>query len=311
MSVDTISKPSSRSELPSNSNTPIESHSAAKSRASKGRITPGIILTYAILILGSTIFAIPFIWTVSTALKTAQNVHQFPPQLIPKPVAWGNFHRAWTELPFTLFVQNTLLITLVTTLAQVVTSSLVAYGFARFKFKGRNPLFYLMLSTMMLPPQVTMIPVFLIWRQFHLIDTFVPLMLPGFFGGGAFNIFLLRQFFLNIPKELDEAAMLDGASYFRIWWQILLPLCRPALVTVTLFSFLGHWDDFMGPLIYLNSPEKYTVSIGLRMFQDSFGAQQELVMAASLIHILPTILLFFMAQRYFIKGISMSGLGGR
>lgn len=270
-----------------------------------------MVLLYGALVVGAVVFSIPFLWTVSTALKTASNVHQFPPQLIPKPVAWDNFHRAWTELPFTLFVRNTLLITLISTLGQVFSASLVAYGFARFKFRARAPLFYLMLSTMMLPPQVTMIPVFLIWRQLHLIDTFWPLILPAFFGGGAFNIFLLRQFFLSVPKELDEAAMLDGASYFRIWWQILLPLSTPAVVTVTLFSFLSHWDDFMGPLIYLNSPEKYTVTIGLRMFQDSFGAQQELVMAASLIHILPTILLFFLAQRYFIKGISMSGLGGR
>ena len=156
-----------------------------------------------------------------------------------------------------------------------------------------------------------MIPVFLIWRQAHLIDTFYPLILPAFFGGSAFNIFLLRQFFLSLPKELDEAALVDGASYLRIWWSILLPLARPAIVAVTLFTFLGHWDDFMGPLIYLNSPEKYTVSIGLRMFQDSFSTNLEQMMAAALIHILPTILLFFLAQRYFIRGIALSGIGGR
>ena len=163
----------------------------------------------------------------------------------------------------------------------------------------------------MLPGQVTQIPVFLVWRKLHAIDTFFPLIVPAFFGGGAFNIFLLRQFFLTIPRELDEAAMIDGASFIRIWWRILLPLSGPAIASVALFSFLGHWDAFEGPLIYLNSPEKYTVSIGLRMFQDTFGTNFEQVMAASLVHILPTILLFFFAQRYFLKGIALSGMGGK
>lgn len=265
---------------------------------------------FVMLCFGAALFSIPFLWTVSTALKTNEQVFAVPPQWVPNPVQWENFRRAWTELPFLTFVINTVVITIVSVIGQVISASLVAYGFARFKFRGRNALFYLMLSTMMLPSQVTMIPVFLLWRELHLIDTFAPLIVPAFFGGGAFTIFLLRQFFLTVPRELDEAAMLDGASPFGIWWRILLPLSRPALITVVLFSFLGHWDDFMGPLIYLNSMEKYTVSIGLRMFQDMFGTQLELLMAASLIHILPTIVLFFVAQRYFIKGIALTGLKG-
>ena len=263
---------------------------------------------FVMLCFGAALFSIPFIWTVSTALKTNDQVFAVPPQWIPHPIEWGNFRRAWTELPFPTFVGNTLFLTVIGTFGQVISASLVAYGFARFKFRGRNLLFYLMLSTMMLPSQVTMIPLFLLWRQLHLIDTFVPLVLPAFFGGGAFNIFLLRQFFLTIPRELDEAAMLDGCSPLMIWWRILLPLARPALISVVLFSFLAHWDDFMGPLIYLNSAEKYTVSLGLRMFQDQFGTELNLLMAASLIHILPTIVLFFVAQRYFIKGIALTGL---
>jgi len=263
---------------------------------------------FLMLCFGAALFSIPFIWTVSTALKTSEQVFAVPPQWIPHPIEWGNFRRAWTELPFPTFVGNTLFLTVIGTFGQVISASLVAYGFARFKFRGRNLLFYLMLSTMMLPSQVTMIPLFLLWRQLHLIDTFVPLVLPAFFGGGAFNIFLLRQFFLTIPRELDEAAMLDGCSPLMIWWRILLPLARPALISVVLFSFLAHWDDFMGPLIYLNSAEKYTVSLGLRMFQDQFGTELNLLMAASLIHILPTIVLFFVAQRYFIKGIALTGL---
>jgi multiple sugar transport system permease protein len=265
---------------------------------------------FVTLCLGAALFSLPFLWTVTTALKTNEQVFAVPPQWIPDPPQWGNFHRAWTELPFPTFVTNTVLITAIAVVGQVISASLVAYGFARFRFKGRNPLFYLMLSTMMLPAQVTMIPVFLLWREFRMIDTFWPLTAPAYFGGGAFTIFLLRQFFMTIPRELDEAAMIDGASPFGIWWRVLLPLSRPALVTVVLFSFLAHWDDFMGPLIYLNSMEKYTVSIGLRMFQDMFGTQLELLMAASLIHILPTIALFFIAQKHFIKGIALTGLKG-
>lgn len=265
---------------------------------------------FVMLLFGASLFSIPFLWTVSTALKTNQQVFAVPPEWIPRPPQWNNFQRAWTELPFPTFVVNTVIITIISVIGQVFSASLVAYGFARFKFKGRTVLFYLMLSTMMLPSQVTMIPVFLLWRELRLIDTFAPLTVPAFFGGGAFTIFLLRQFFMTIPKELDEAAMIDGASPLVIWWRVLLPLSRPALITVVLFSFLGHWDDFMGPLIYLNSMEKYTVAVGLRMFQDMFGTQLELLMAASLIHILPTILVFFVAQRYFIKGIALTGLKG-
>ncbi len=266
---------------------------------------------YAVLAAGSVVFSLPFLWTVSTALKTPENVFRSPPQLWPQPIAWDNFAKAWTALPFPTYVGNTVFIAIAVTAAQVFTGSLVAYGFARFRFRARNVLFYLLLSTMMLPSQVTMVPVFLIWRQARMIDTFWPLILPAFFGGSAFNIFLLRQFFLSLPQELDEAALMDGASYLRIWWSVLMPLARPAVVAVTLFTFLAHWDDFMGPLIYLNSPEKYTVSIGLKMFQDSYSANLEQMMAASLIHILPTIALFFLAQRYFIRGITLSGLGGR
>ena len=265
---------------------------------------------FAVLCAGAALFSVPFLWTVSTALKTNQQVFAVPPEWIPRPAEWANFQRAWTELPFPTFVGNTITITFLATIGQVVSASLVADGFARVRFPGRDALFYLMLSTMMLPAQVTMIPVFLIWRELRLIDTFAPLTVPSYFGGGAFTIFLLRQFFLTIPRDLDEAALLDGESPLGIWWRVLLPLSRPALVTVVLFSFLGHWDDFMGPLIYLNAMERYTVSIGLRMFQDMFGTQLELLMAASLIHIVPTVVLFFIAQKQFIRGIAMTGLKG-
>ena len=271
------------------------------------------IPVYLLLIFGAMVFSIPFLWTVSTALKTKEQTFASPPVWIPEPIMWSNFKNAWNALPvsFSIFMSNTIFIAVVSTFGAVLTASVVAFGFARLRFRGREPLFYLVLSTMMLPSQVTMIPVFLIWRELRAIDTFYPLILPAFFGGGAFNIFLLRQFYLSVPKEFDEAAMLDGAGPLRIWWSVVMPLAKPALITVTLFTFIGHWDDFMGPLIYLNSPEKYPVSLGLRMFQDQFGVDLNLMMAAALLHILPMIVLFFFAQRYFVKGINLSGLGGR
>ncbi|MBP6963569.1 MAG: carbohydrate ABC transporter permease [Armatimonadetes bacterium] len=268
----------------------------------------GKAFTYVLLIVGAAIVSIPFLWTVSTALKAPAQVYAVPVEWIPKPIMWENFAQAWTVLPFFRFLRNTVFVTLMCLVGQLFSASLVAYGFARFDFRGRTALFYLLLGTMMLPGQVTMIPTFLIWREFRLVDTFAPLIVPAYFGGGAFTIFLLRQFFMTIPRDLDEAAMIDGCSYFGIWWRIILPLSKPALTTVVIFSFISHWDEFMGPLIYLHTMDKYTVSIGLRMFQDMYGGQLELLMAASLIHITPCIILFIAAQRYFIKGIVMSGI---
>ena len=269
------------------------------------------VLIYGLLLAGTIIFSLPFLWTLTTALKSSEEFASDPGRIWPKQFDWSNFQKAWTALPFARFMVNTVMITMITTVASVLSGSIVAYGFSRFEFKGRNTLFYMMLATMMLPSQVTQIPVFMIWRELHAIDTYYPLIVPSLFGGGAFNIFLLRQFFLGIPKELDEAAMIDGASFIRIWWRVLMPLSGPVLATVALFSYLGQWDNFEGPLIYLNTPEKYTVSLGLRMFQDSFGTNFEQVMAASVVHIVPTIVLFFFAQRYFLRGISLSGIGGR
>jgi multiple sugar transport system permease protein len=268
------------------------------------------LLIFALLVLGAAVFAVPLVWTVSAALKTSSEYHSNPEGLIPQHVTWDNFGKAWGALPFALFARNTVIITLLATVGQVLASSMVSYGFARFQFKGRNLLFGLLLATMMLPGQVTSIPNFLIWRELRAIDTFVPLVLPSFLGS-AFNIFLLRQFLLGIPKELDEAAMMDGASYPRIWWSVLMPCMAPALATVGVFTFLGQWNSFEGPLIYLNSSDRYTMSIGLRMFSDTFGGDYEQVMAATLINIVPTIVIFFLAQRYFVKGIATSGLGGR
>jgi len=268
-------------------------------------------LVYLVLTAGAVLFCIPLFWCVSAAFKDAQSVFRLPIEWIPRQWHPENFREAWTVLPFPVFVINTLIVTFFAVVGQVLSASLVAYGFARFNFPGRKVLFMLVLSSMLLPAQVTMIPVFIIWQKFGMIDTFAPLTIPAYLGGGAFTIFLLRQFYLTIPRELDEAAMIDGCSYFGIWRHIILPLSRPALITVLLFSFMANWDDFMGPLIYLHSQDKLTVSIGLRLFQDQYGQTNlPLLMAASLLHIAPVVIIFLIGQRYFIKGIVMTGLKG-
>jgi len=268
-------------------------------------------LTYVAMGFGSALFMTPLLWTLSTALKTQAEIAEDPTRLWPAQPTFENFTQAWVALPFGTFVQNTIFVTVVATFGTLLSSSLVAYGFSRFEFRGRNVLFMILLATMMLPHQVTMVPVFMIWRDLGAIDTFFPLTVGAYLGGGAFNIFLLRQFFLTIPRELDEAMMMDGAGPLVIWRRLIVPLSGPAMATVAVFSFIGNWDNFEGPLIYLNSPENYTVSIGLRLFQDTFGTYLGQLMAASLIHLIPTVLLFLAAQRYFVRGIATSGLGGR
>ncbi len=270
----------------------------------------GRVLVWVALLSGACLFIFPLFWTVSTALKSYQQAYSYPPVWIPKPVEWGNFVEAWTTLPqgFHVFVLNTYTIAALGTLGTVISCSLVAYGFARFRFRGRGLLFLILLSTMMLPGQVTMIPIFVFWSRLGFVDSFVPLVLPAWFGVNAFAVFLLRQFYMTLPRELDEAAMIDGCSYFGIWWRIIMPLSRPALITVGILTFLGGWNNFLGPLIYLNSLEKYTVAIALNMFRDQFYIRLELLMAASLIHIVPVVVIFFFAQRHFIKGIAMTGL---
>lgn len=279
-------------------------------RSPKDISTFGRALVWVFLLGGSLIFIFPLLWTVSTALKTYQQAFAYPPVWVPRPAVWANFTEAWKTLPqpFHVFVLNTYTITVLAAAGTVLSCSLVAYGFARFRFRGRNALFLLLLSTMMLPGQVTMIPVFVFWSSLGLVDTIVPLVLPAWFAVSAFSVFLLRQFYMTIPADLDEAAMIDGCSYFGIWWRIIMPLSRPALITVAILSFLGGWNDFLGPLIYLNSVGKYTVSIALNMFQDLYYVRMELMMAAALVHIVPVIVIFFAAQRYFIKGIAMTGL---
>lgn len=223
---------------------------------------------------------------------------------------WSNYKETWRTVPFALFFKNTLILAVLVVIGTTISASIVAFGFSRITFPGREALFMLMLSTMMLPGIVTMIPSYILFRELGWIDTLKPLWVPAFFGGGAFNVFLLRQFFRTIPKELDEAAIMDGASWWQVFWRVLLPLCGPAMTTVALFAFIGAWKDFMGPLIYINSLEKQTLELGLQTFQTLYGTHWELMMAGAVIVVLPLIVIFFLGQRVFIQGIVMTGLKG-
>lgn len=270
-----------------------------------------IIIGYLLLLPFAILFLIPFLWSLSTALKPLDQAFLFPPKWIPNPIMWENFVKGWNAAPFGRFFLNTTIITVLAVLGTVLSSSIVAYGFARLESFDKNLLFILLLSTMMLPGQVTMIPVYILFKNLGWLNTFLPLIVPSWFGGGAFNIFLFRQFFLTIPKEFDDAAKVDGAGYFTIFWKIILPLSKPVLITITIFSIIYHWNDFLNPLIYLDKIEKFTIAIGLRYFQDNYQATYiNLMMAVSLIALLPILILFLVAQRFFIKGIVLSGLKG-
>ncbi|WP_106767409.1 carbohydrate ABC transporter permease [Paenibacillus faecalis] len=265
---------------------------------------------YTVLILISIMFLLPFVWLIRSALMDLSQIFIMPPEWIPKPIRWDNFERALTVLPFGQFFINTIIIVVATLIGTVVTSTICAFGFSRIKWKGRDVVFSILLSSMMLPSAVTMIPTFLGWKWLGFYDTFYPLIVPAFFGGGMFNIFLLRQFYMAIPRDFDEAALVDGASYFQIYSRIMLPLSRSAVIVVALFTFLASWNDFMGPLIYLKSESRFTLALGLQMFQGSYSAQWDLLMAASAVVVLPCVIVFLIGQRYFLEGITLTGLKG-
>jgi multiple sugar transport system permease protein len=277
-------------------------------------IAPDRLLLYLLAIALAALFMAPFAWTVSSSLKSSLEIRQFPPALFPVNLTPGNYLEIWAEVPLALFFRNTAIVTLLAMIGQVVSATVVAYGFARFRFPYRDQVFMLVISTILLPREVVLIPTFLLFRNLGWLDTFLPLIVPAYFGGGAFFIFLLRQFFLTIPRELDEAAKIDGANSFQILIRVLLPLARPALATTAIFSFLAHWNDFLEPLIFLNKPDLFTVALGLRYFQtlpnEAQEPREQLLMAASLVTTLPILLLFFAAQRYFVRGIVMSGIKG-
>jgi multiple sugar transport system permease protein len=254
-------------------------------------------------------FVFPLFWMLSTSLKPTIEQMRWPPVWIPHPFDFANYPQAMNFEPFLHYVLNTLYYGLFSVVGTLLSSSVVAYGFARVNWPERNFLFIVMLATLMLPFQVTMVPLFVLFKTLGWVGSFKPLIVPAFFGS-AFNIFLLRQFFLTIPFSLSEAAYMDGASEFTIFLRIIIPLAKPALATVALFQFIYAWNDFMGPLIYLNNQSLYTVSLGLQTYVSSYGTQWGLLMAASAVATLPIILLFFLTQRTFIQGISLTGVKG-
>jgi ABC-type glycerol-3-phosphate transport system permease component len=271
---------------------------------------------YLVLILLSVLFITPFLFALSASLKKLDAVYAYPPTLLPNPPQWSNYQKAVTSLPFAQFLLNSVVLTLSCVVGQLLSGALVAYSFARLRWPGRDLLFLVLLSTMMLPGQVTMIPTFILWthlRDFTGIDwvgTYKPLIIPSFLGGAPIFIFLMRQFFKGLPVELEDAARMDGCSTLQIFWLVALPLSRPVLTTVAVLAFIGHWHDFMGPLIYLDRVETYTLQLGLRMFQTVNGGFTHYLMAASMLVLLPVLILFFVAQRQLVQGITLSGIKG-
>ena len=260
------------------------------------------------------LMALPFFWMLSTSLKVEQQVYLFPPIWVPNPWAWENYRISLFDiLPFTRFFLNTVYITVTATVGAVLSSSMVAFAFARLRWPGRDKVFLLVLATMMVPTYSTIVPRFILFRNLDWVDTFWPLIVPLWFGGSAFFIFLMRQFYMTIPIDLDEAASIDGCSEFRIWWSIILPLSKPALATITILSFMARWNDFFDPLIFLNTMENFTVALGLNMFRSAieiYGVKYHWLMAASVTVLLPGLIIFFFFQKTFVQGVVMSGIKG-
>ncbi|QYR19494.1 carbohydrate ABC transporter permease [Paenibacillus sp. sptzw28] len=275
----------------------------------KRKNAAGQIAVYTILIIGACFCLLPLFWLVRSSFMTSMQIFEMPPVWIPVPFKLSNYTEALTTVDFARFFRNTAFITVSCLIGALISSSVSAYSYARLQWPGRRLIFALLLASMMLPGAVTLIPTFIGWKLAGLINTYYPLILPAWFGS-AFDIFLLRQFYSTIPRDLDEAAYVDGAGHLTIYWKIIVPLSKPALIVIGLFSFMGSWNDFMGPLVYLNEESKYTVALGLQMFQSLHSAQWNLLMAASTVVITPVIIVFFIGQRYFIEGITLTGLKG-
>ncbi len=288
------------------------------------KIDPGRIgrrtVLYAVVIFGALLFSFPFLWMLSTSLKTSQNVFDFPPAIIPPTFQWVNYPNVLRSFPFVQGLTNTMTIVIGVEIGRLISVPLAAYAFARFKFPLKGPLFILVLATMMMPGQALLIPQYLIFRNFGWLDTYLPLTIPSLFAGGslgAFSVFLLRQFFLSIPREYAEAAELDGCGFLRTYWHIILPLSKPALAVVAIFTFIQEWNDFFGPLIYLTSSDKFTLALSFQAWSQVQAAGpgytpepfNNIMAVAALITVVP-ILLFFFTQRLFIRGVVMSGMKG-
>lgn len=265
---------------------------------------------YIFLFLASIVTVLPLIWMISTSLKSGNVIFDIPPKWLPDGFHWENYLKAVTDIDFLRYFLNSATITGFRIIAEVFVSAFVAYGFAKFEFPGKNIWFLLLLSTVMIPGEVTLIPVFQMFVKIGWINTFLPLIVPAFFGGQPVFIFLLRQFFMSQPNELKEAAIIDGASSLQVFYKIYLPISKPALATIAIFSFQGSWNDLLGPLIYLNDSSKFTLQLGLAMFNGVMKVEWGVLMAASLLVLLPMLILFFTCQKYFVEGISFTGTKG-
>jgi len=275
---------------------------------------------YTLLVIGALIILIPFAWMVSTSLKVEKQLFEWPPRWIPDPIAFENYWKAWEQLgsiapglTFWRIIGNTLFITVLAMFAEMLSAAVVAYGFARFRFRGRDTIFFIMLATMMIPAVLTRVPSFLIWREVGLLNTYDPLTLPAWTAWGPAYIFLLRQFFLTIPREMDEAAIIDGANPVQIFFYVMLPLVKPAFLAIGVLAFQGNWNNFQGPLIYLNTTQMFPLILSIQFFQQSLSKEApkwHYMMAMATMMAAPILLLFFAAQRYFIEGLNVGAVKG-
>jgi multiple sugar transport system permease protein len=281
----------------------------ARRRTFRAGHLAGRVLLYALVFAGAVTYAMPFVWMLSTAVKPGYQVYLVPPVLFPDTYQWNNFWVPWGNLPFAQFYANTSIVTFFTVTGTLLSSSLVAFAFARMRFRGRDRLFLLVLSTMMLPNQVTLVPLYLLFTKLGWINSLLPLIVPHWFGS-AFHIFLLRQYMMSIPLELDDAARIDGASWTDIYWRITVPLARPAMGVVSIFAFTASWNDYLYPLIYLNETKNFTIALGLPLLSSRYVTEIQQTMAQTVLAILPLILVFFLAQRYYIQGVVVSGVKG-
>lgn len=268
------------------------------------------IVLHTLAIAGAFICLFPFYWMIKTSLVDLGNIFEIPPKLISTNFQIDNYKTALSQYPFGRFYLNSTIITVLTIIGTLLTSSMCAYSFSRLNWKGRDKVFAFILTGLMLPFFVVMIPHFIMWKTVGLTNTFAPLIVPAWFGGGVFNIFLLRQFFLGIPKDMDEAARIDGASYLRIYAQIIVPMSKQAMIVVGLLTFLNSWNDYLGPVIYITKQNRYTLMQGLSLFMGGYAAQWNYMMAATCIVVIPSLIIFLIAQKHFIEGIAMTGVKG-
>lgn len=267
------------------------------------------IVLHVLLSIGAFFMVLPFLWMISTSLKAPGDVFKFPPEWIPDPILWSNYAKSWSLKPMGLAYLNSIKISTLTTLGTLFTSSLAAFAFAKLKFRGQHMLFLILLATLMIPVQVTLIPLFILFKWINWIDTHWPLIVPAILTN-AYGVFLLRQFFMSLPNELGDAGEIDGCNPFQIYWHIYLPLSVPALVTLGIFAFLFHWNEFLLPLIYLNSLDNFTIPLMLATFQGAYTTDWELLMAAATLALVPVIIVYIFGQRYFVQGIALTGLKG-